>query len=97
MPTHRYAVVGSWTMAPSRWEEQLRGLHEQIVPLVCRHPGFVAAYWLGDRDTGKAHSTIILEDEAAARRFQALVEEDPASRSQAGVTMDTLAIIEVVA
>lgn len=92
-----YAVVGNWTLAEGHWEEQLRGLHEQIVPLVRQSPGFVAGYWLGDRATGKTHSTIILEDEEAARRFQAFVEGNPASREQAGVRLESLTIVEVLA
>lgn len=71
MGTSMYAVVGTWTLAEGRWEEQVRGLHEQIVPLVRQSPGFVAGYWLGDRATGKTSSTVILEDEEAARRFRA--------------------------
>src|SRR5579884_628917 len=67
MAKSMYAVVGTWTLAEGRWEEQVQGLREQVAPLARQRPGFVAAYWLGDRTTGKASSTVILEDEEAAR------------------------------
>jgi hypothetical protein len=92
-----YAVVGSWTMAEGRWEEQVQGPREQIVPVVRQFPGFVAACWLGDQATSTTHSTVILEDEETARRFKALVEGNPMNREQAGVTMQALTIIQVLA
>lgn len=92
-----YAVIGSWTLAAGRWEEQVRGLREQVVPLTRQIPGFVATYWLGDRVTGKASSTVILEDEEAARRFQDFVEQNATNREQADVTMESLSMAEVTA
>lgn len=97
MPKSLYAVVGTWTMAPDRWEEQLHGLHEQVVPLVRQSPGFVAAWWLGDPATGRTSSTIILEDEAAAQQFRAFVEGNSSNRERAGVTMESLTVVEVMA
>jgi hypothetical protein len=97
MATSRYAVLGVWTMAEGRWEEQLRGLREQVVPRAQQIPGFVAGYWLGDQSAGKTYSMIVLEDEDAARNFRAFVEGNPTSREQAGVTMESLTIAEVQA
>ncbi len=42
MSEGRYAVIGVWNMDASRWEEQWRVLHEQLVPMVSQSPGFVA-------------------------------------------------------
>jgi hypothetical protein len=42
-----YAAVGVWNVATGDWEEQQRGLHEEIVPMVRKIPGFVAGYWMG--------------------------------------------------
>ena len=84
-------------MAEGRWEEQLRGLHEQVVPLVQQSPGFVAGYWLGDRAADKTYTMIVLEDEEAARRFRAFVEENPTNRERAGVRLESLTIAEVQA
>jgi hypothetical protein len=44
-----YAAIGVWNMEAGNWEEQQRGLHEEIVPLVRQSPGFVSGYWMGDR------------------------------------------------
>jgi hypothetical protein len=92
-----YAVVGTWTLAPGRWDEQLHGLHEQVVPRAREVPGLVAAYWLADQAAGKTQSLVILEDEASARRFQSLVEANPMNREQAGVSLDSLKMMELVA
>lgn len=97
MDQSTYAVVGAWTLAEGRWDEQVQGLREQVVPLARQVPGFVAGYWLGEQATGKTTSLIVLEDEEAARRFHAIVMENPTNRGQAGVTLDSLTIAEVVA
>ncbi len=78
-----YAVVGTWSMEAGRWEEQVKGLHENIVPLTRQLPGFVSGTWLGDATTGKTTSMIVLEDEEAARNFKAFVEGNP---SQSGAS-----------
>ena len=92
-----YAVVGTWRMEVGRWEEQVKGLHENVVPLTRQLPGFVSGTWVGDATTGKTTSMIVLEDEEAARNFKAFVEGNPTSREQAGVTMETLTIVECIA
>ena len=94
MSKSMYAVVGNWTMEEDRWEEQVRGLHEKIVPFVHQVPGFVSGTWVGDPSSGKTTSTIVLEDKEAARNFKSFVESNPASREQAGVTLESLTIVE---
>ena len=96
MSNGRYAVVSSWSFEPGRMEEQQRGLHEQVMPLVRQHPGFVAGYWTLDRSNNTSFTTIVLEDEEAARRFHAVVEGHPANREQAGVRLESLAVVEVI-
>ena len=92
-----YAVVGIWALDPGRWEEQQRGLNEQIVHSVKRSPGFVTGYWMGDQATGTTYTTIVLEDEESAKRFKASVEANAANQKQAGVTPKLLTIVEVLA
>ena len=96
MDTGRYGVVSIWSFAPGRMEEQERGLHEQVMPLVRQSPGFVAGYWTLDRAQKKSFTTIILEDEEAARRFQVFVEGNPSNREQSGVRLESLAVVEVI-
>lgn len=99
MSKNLYAVVGAWEMDASRWDEQQRSLHEQIVPMVSQSPGFVAGYWMGDQVTSKTYTTILFEDEAAARRFEAFVAGDEARENQerAGVRNESLTVVEVLA
>jgi hypothetical protein len=97
MAKSMYAVVGTWTMAPGRWEEQVRGLHEQVVPQVRQVPGFVAGYWLGNRGESRTYTLILFEDGESAQHFRALVESDPMNREQAGVSLESLVLAEVVA
>ncbi len=95
MATSMYGVIGTWKMAEGRWEEQ--ALHEQVVPMVRQVPGFIAGYWLGNRGEDKTYTLIVLEDEESAQRFKALVESDPTNREQAGVSLESLIVAEVVA
>ncbi len=99
MSKNLYAVVGVWEMDASRWDEQQRSLHEQIVPMVSQTPCFVGGYWMGDQSDSKMYSTIILEDEEAAQRFKAFVEGDSAreNRERFGVRNASLTVVEVLA
>ncbi len=94
-----YAIIGVWNMEPSRWDEQLRVLREQLVPMASQMPGFVAGYWMGDPATSKTYSTVVLEDEAAALRFNAFLTGDEATarREQGGVRNESLVVVEVLA
>jgi len=92
-----YAVIGRWTVDQRLREEQDRELHDVIVPTVTAHPGFVAAYWTRDPETGRGHTTIVLETEESARAFKALVEGRRQRAADAGVTNDFLVITDVLA
>ena len=92
-----YAVIGRWTMDPSRTEEHDRELHDVIVPMVKAHPGFVAAYWARDPQTGLRHTTIVLDSAESAHAFKALVESRRQRAAAAGVTNDFLVVTDVLA
>lgn len=92
-----YAVVGVWTTAESQRDEQDRGLHDEVIPLVKSHPGFVAGYWMRDPETGKGHTTIVLDSKASAEAFMAVVAGRAQEQAQAGITNDLLAVTEVLA
>ncbi|GAA1755055.1 hypothetical protein GCM10009681_27750 [Luedemannella helvata] len=92
-----HAVVGIWTTDVARRDEQRRLLTEEIVPLVCRQPGFVSGFWMDDPETGKSHTTIIFASRATAISFRALVESRTRQDAQAGVTSDILTTVAVVA
>lgn len=92
-----YAVVGIWTAAEGQRDEQDRGLHDEVIPLVKAQPGFVAGYWMRDPETGKAHTTIVLDSEESANAFKALVVGRAQHRARVGITNDLLAVAEVLA
>ncbi len=52
---------------------------------------------MADRSASKTYTTIVFEDEAAARRFESFVAGNPANREQVGVTMESLTTVEVIA
>jgi len=92
-----HAVVGVWTMAESQRAEQDKGLAEIIIPIVRAHPGFVCGYWMRDPETGKGHTTIVLHNEESARALKKVVEGNRQAQARAGITNDTLAVVEVQA
>jgi putative monooxygenase ydhR len=92
-----YALVSVWTTAQGQLDEQLRGLHEQVVPRVTKLPGFVAGYWTRDPVTGKAHGLAVFENETEARRLKEFIQGDTKRAAEAGMTYDSLAIVEVLA
>ena len=91
-----HAVVGVWTIAEDRRESQERALRN-VVPCVTAQPGFVAGYWMLDAETGKSHTTILLDSEESARRFKALLLSNARAHARAGVTSDYLTVVDVVA
>jgi hypothetical protein len=93
-----YAVVGIWTAAESQQTEQDRGLHEQVIPLVEAHPGFVSGYWTRDPETGKGYSLVVLDSAESATSFKEMVLSPAPTRARAqiGITNDLLAVTEVL-
>ncbi len=92
-----YAVVGIWQRDEQQSEAQLQFLRERIVPNVGRSPGFVAGYWTHDHSTGKDHTMIVLDSEAAALAFKDGVEGNSRNQTAYGVTMELLTVVEVLA
>lgn len=92
-----FAVMGIWTTDESRRDEQERGLRDEVIPIVTAQPGFVAGYWMRDPETGKGYTAVVLDSEAAATAFKALVVERAQEAAQVGLTNDVLAVTEVLA
>lgn len=94
-----YAAVGVWNMEAGSWEEQQRALHEEIVPMVRQIPGFVSGYWMGDQAAGKTYTTIVWDDEAAAKRFEEFVTGAgrQGRQGEAGVSNESMTVVEVLA
>lgn len=92
-----HAVVGIWTQAEDQRDEQALGLHNEVIPIVRAHPGFVAGYWMRDPETGKGHTMIVLDSEESATAFKALVTGRLQQAAQVGITNDLLAVTDVLA
>ena len=92
-----YALVSVWTVAEGRLDERRRGLHDQVVPRVSGLPGFVAGFWNRDPVTGKAHGLAVFENEAEARHLKEFIQGDTKRAAEAGMTYDSLAVVEVLA
>lgn len=67
-------------------------LHERVVPMVSKMPGFVAGFWM-EAGAGKGHSVVVFESEGAAR---AMAERVP-SNVPSPVTVEHVEVHEVVA
>jgi hypothetical protein len=91
-----HAVVGVWTIAQDWRESPDRELRDVVVRLVTAQPGFLAGYWMHDAETGKAHTTVVLDSEESARKFKALLQSNAKAQARAGVTSDYLAVVDVV-
>lgn len=91
-----YAFIATFSMDPTRVEQQQQSLHERIIPGVRQVPGFVAGYWTRDRTTGLSHNVILFESEEAARTFKASVEQNAEAQAAVGVSLQSTLITEVV-
>jgi hypothetical protein len=93
-----YAVVGIWNIDPSLREKQDQGrLHELVIPSTRHHPGFLVGYWMRDPQSGKGHSTIVLDSEQSAQAFKETVLGNSQNQARAGITTDSLTIVEILA
>ncbi len=94
-----YAAVGVWNMEAENWEEQQRGLHEDVIPMVKKIPGFVSGYWMADETARKTYTTSVFEDEAAAQRFASFVlgEMRQGKQAEAGIKNESITVVKVLA
>src|SRR5262245_17525242 len=89
-----YGGIGICTDDEARQDEQRRLLHEKVVPLVSRQPGFVSGYWMHDPETGKSHTAVMFADRESAEDFKSFVEREVRRTALAGLTSDTLSAVE---
>ena len=62
-----FARIGTWNGSPEELERWIARAREQVKPSVQQDPGLAAAYWLVDRDGGKALIVTIWQNEEAMR------------------------------
>lgn len=91
-----HAVIVTFSLDPSRTEQQQINLHERIIPVVRQTPGFLAGYWTRDHATNAAHNVILFESEEAAHDFRKAVEQNAEMQAAVGVSFQGALITEVV-
>jgi hypothetical protein len=95
--TVRYAIVGRWYTDPRHSIDQNQHLHNAIVPDLSMRPGFLAAYWTLDPESGRTHAIILFADELSARNYKASLVANRQPAAHVGVTEDYLIVAEVLA
>ena len=96
-PEGMQAILAVFDMDRALFAVQQRSLKERIVPFVKSQPGFVAGYWSYDHTTAKSYSFIVLESQEAATRFAEAVRAHNAQPNDAGVRLESITPVEVVA
>lgn len=61
-----YALVSVWAMAEGRLDEQLGGLHSEVVPRISKLPDFVAGTGPATRLVRMASGLTVFENEVEA-------------------------------
>ena len=93
-----FARVSTLQGPPDRLDEAARMLQEEAVPFARQQPGFKAAYWLADRQTGKVLAVTLWESEGAMRASEAAIEQRRLQSAQRlGATIQSVERYEVIA
>lgn len=92
-----HAVVGIWSADESRRPEQQQALRADVVPGTAAQPGFVNGYWMRDAETGRMHTVAVFDTEPHARAYKDYVAQSTQRAARIGVTVDVLAMVEVLA
>jgi hypothetical protein len=92
-----HALVGHFTLDPTKLDAQRRELEERVVPLMRHQPGFVSATWSVDVAAQRGLSVIVFESERLARTLVDFVREQAQRASATGARLDSIAVVEVLA
>ena len=89
-----HALVVQVRIEPGHDEEGRTQLETDVVPRVKQAPGVVAGYWCQSPDGFHGYSTILFENEEAARAAADMAQNAPRPDF---VTFDKVEVCEVVA
>lgn len=70
-----HAMLVKIRVKPGRSDDALRGLKEDVVPMVKKAPGFLRGTWFGDDQSG--HGLVVFASEAEARQAASMVSAAP--------------------
>lgn len=91
-----FARIGIWTGTMDELERWVTRSREQVMPTVKQQPGVLGAYWLLDREAGKALTITIWESEAAlqtSEQFRTQTQAGTAEASGAAVTTERYQVV----
>jgi quinol monooxygenase YgiN len=92
-----YARIGTWQGTADELERWVARAREHVKPSLREDRGLAAAYWLVDREGGKALIVTLWEDEAAMRASeQARLQRQSATSAatNARVTTDRYEVVD---
>ena len=92
-----HATIAVFSMDLSREDDQRRGLHEMIVPGVRATAGVVSGYWTLDRQSAQSTVVVTFDSAVAAQQFAENVRGNAANQQAAGVTLQSIRVMEVLA
>src|SRR5262245_19617492 len=85
-----FARIGSWTGSPDDLDRWITRARQEVKPSLQQDAGLAAAYWLVDRDNGRALIVTLWESEQAMRASEAARQRRQAATSAAtGATVRT--------
>ena len=70
-----HAMLVKIRVKPGRSDDALKGLNEEVVPMVKNAPGFLRGTWFGDDQSG--HGLVVFASEAEARQAASMVSAGP--------------------
>lgn len=91
-----FTRIGIWQGTPDELERWVTRSREQVMPAVQQQSGIRGAYWLLDREAGKALTITIWESEAALRaseQFRAQAQAGTAEASGAAVATERYEVV----
>ncbi len=94
-PTH--ATLATFTMDPSREEEQRFVLDHVIVPGVTASPGFVSGHWTFDRAASQSLVLLTFESAEHAEAMVVNVRGNAENQRAAGIELESIRVLEVIA
>jgi hypothetical protein len=93
-----HALIAIFNHPRETWEQQKPFLHQAIIPMVKKQPGFVAGHWSYDAVTSKSYSIVTWSTEADARAMLTLIRDNPKppGAPDLGVRLESAVIAEIM-
>lgn len=70
-----HAILVKVKIVAGRYEDAMKGLNEDVVPMIKEAPGFLKGTWFGDDQSG--HGLVLFASEDQARQAASMVSAGP--------------------